>query len=39
MKGAMAQENPGRVNVQRKALRIEELGDRVNAAVGLYKSA
>jgi tetratricopeptide (TPR) repeat protein len=34
----MAKENLGRVNVQRKALRIEELGDRVNTAVALYKS-
>jgi len=35
----MAKENLGRVAVQRKALRIDELGDRVNTAVGLYKSA
>jgi len=35
----MVKENLGRVNVQRKALRIDELGDRVNTAVALYKSA
>lgn len=35
----MAKEHLGRVKVQRKAMRIEELGDRVNTAVALYKSA
>jgi tetratricopeptide (TPR) repeat protein len=39
MKVAMAKENLGRVAVQRKALRIDELGDRVSTAIGLYKSA
>lgn len=35
----MSKENLGRVPVQRKVLRIEELGDRVNTAVALYKAA
>lgn len=35
----MGKENLGRVKVEKKALRIEDLGDRVNTAVGLYKSA
>ena len=35
----MGKEGLGRVPVLKKALRIEELGDRVNTAVALYKSA
>jgi len=35
----MGKEGLGRVAVQKKALRIEELGDRVNTAVALYKVA
>ena len=35
----MAKESLGKILVQKKALRIEELGDRVNVAISLYQAA
>ena len=35
----MSKESLGRVQVAKRTLKIEELGDRVNTAVSLYKNA
>jgi pentatricopeptide repeat protein len=38
-RGKMSSSHLGKVDVQRRAMKIEELSDRVNTAVALYKSA